>query len=502
MKRLICLCCLLLLALTPALAENSEASQDALIACLQSAYPSIAPAQLVAWGDVAAATLDAGGIKTLCVMEKQGEQWALVINNPSAFFQDIELPTLLLDSDDALFWQYPSKPTDRFVSFRDSKGEWGAVSQLHLAKVNETTNASTDVFWDKQNGTGMIYQTQTTEGMDENANPKTPHTISFPAPWLESCIMLGSFDMSRFPYYHGGDYEGFWPDRSFIQDAAMQLMPEYTFVGGSYAENRLQFVMDRPDGERVFAGYAANPEPTLTLSTPLPKDARYGCENFTTSLSIQDRCVTIAPYAQGSTWGVTMLQLSDDELVLGPNYIMSISTNDEYCFAEHPWSDVRTIDWATLPNTKQEARNAISTEGWAFVANPDPADRLHLRASPDKNAVSLGKYYNGTPVKLLETSGEWARVDIFGQTGWMATQYLAKASDELGAFRAMPEKYMIDGRGTLYAKPDRYSAQQAVTGSSHLQVIGVVGESWYHVWFPYTGQAGFMLQSMLSDGNG
>lgn len=35
-----------------------------------------------------------------------------------------------------------------------------------------------------------------------------------------------------------------------------------------------------------------------------------------------------------------------------------------------------------------------------------------------------------------------------------------------------------------------------------MKVIGVIGEEWYHVWFPATGEYGFVLQSDLWEGNG
>lgn len=39
---------------------------------------------------------------------------------------------------------------------------------------------------------------------------------------------------------------------------------------------------------------------------------------------------------------------------------------------------------------------------YAVVHNPDAADRLNLRAAPNKEAESLGKYYNGVGVQILE----------------------------------------------------------------------------------------------------
>ena len=43
---------------------------------------------------------------------------------------------------------------------------------------------------------------------------------------------------------------------------------------------------------------------------------------------------------------------------------------------------------------------------YAVVNNPDPADMLNLRVKPDTGAISLGKFYNGTPVTILRTEGE------------------------------------------------------------------------------------------------
>ena len=50
------------------------------------------------WGDTAAAVLTDQGTQVLCVAEKQGGQWALVVDNPTALLQGEPLPSLLLDT--------------------------------------------------------------------------------------------------------------------------------------------------------------------------------------------------------------------------------------------------------------------------------------------------------------------------------------------------------------------------------------------------------------------
>ncbi|MDD3410373.1 MAG: SH3 domain-containing protein [Eubacteriales bacterium] len=50
---------------------------------------------------------------------------------------------------------------------------------------------------------------------------------------------------------------------------------------------------------------------------------------------------------------------------------------------------------------------------YAVVSNPNAADRLNLRAGPSADTPSLGKYYNGTQVKVVENTGDgWLRVQI------------------------------------------------------------------------------------------
>ena len=62
---------------------------------------------------------------------------------------------------------------------------------------------------------------------------------------------------------------------------------------------------------------------------------------------------------------------------------------------------------------------------YAVVHNPDAADRLNLRAVPNKKAESLGKYYNGVEVQILEElNNGWVRVRI-GNRG-VAEGYMMK----------------------------------------------------------------------------
>lgn len=60
----------------------------------------------------------------------------------------------------------------------------------------------------------------------------------------------------------------------------------------------------------------------------------------------------------------------------------------------------------------------------AVVNNPNPQDRLNLRASPSTSSTSLGRYYNGTQVKVYERGATWCYVEVQGIRGYMMTTYL------------------------------------------------------------------------------
>ena len=70
-------------------------------------------------------------------------------------------------------------------------------------------------------------------------------------------------------------------------------------------------------------------------------------------------------------------------------------------------------------------------EAEMLVISGGSADRVHLRASPSQEAVSLGLYFTGAPVeRLANLSGGWSRVRIGSETGYVLTEYLAKQAEE------------------------------------------------------------------------
>jgi len=286
------------------------------------------------------------------------------------------------------------------------------------------------------------------------------------------------------------------------------LMPDYELVEGiiSNIGDELRLLMRRPDGMLVFVGGVHDAENSwqMTESTPLPEGTRLGVENFVSSLGIGDGydIVSLKPYADGR-WGLNLIYPDGKSLFrVGSNWVFEES-GVPALVGDHPWSDITVIDWSSLPESYEDALSQVDHTNWALVCNPDPQDRLNLRTKPDKKSTSLGKYYNGAPVRILEHKGEWARVDILGVNGWMMTEYLAMGNEMKTVTYAGPQLQTVEGGAMLHAAPNEEAAVASMeAGFASMQIIGIVNEQWYHVWFYGEGNGGYFRAEDLWEGNG
>ena len=287
------------------------------------------------------------------------------------------------------------------------------------------------------------------------------------------------------------------------------LLPGYVYVQGIDDGEELRLLMRTPAGELVFIGGVLNADGTwaLTESTPLPEETFLGVENFTHSLGIPTEpyltLVSMRPYADG-TWGVSYLEPSGDKAAfqLGKHHLRADVHEVEGYWGNHPWGDITTIDWASLPGTYDEAIASLDTSRWMIVNNPNPEDRLHLRTKADRNAASLGKYYNRTPVYIRQYGNEWCAVTVCGVDGWMMTQFLAPAADITSIKYAGPWLAVLGEETPLCASADPSSAFSDLHSQDRFFVFGIVGEEWYHIWLPRTEECGYVRQDALWPGNG
>lgn len=125
--------------------------------------------------------------------------------------------------------------------------------------------------------------------------------------------------------------------------------------------------------------------------------------------------------------------------------------------------------------------SAASAEAPVYINNPNPNHRLHLRVSPDISAKSLGKYYNGAPVTLLDSSleQEWAYVRI-GEgkgslAGYMKTEFLS----DIPSPDNMPQ-FAASRKFTAYTCQDTKSSTVSVSGGQLVSLMGFT-DDWWHL---------------------
>jgi len=123
----------------------------------------------------------------------------------------------------------------------------------------------------------------------------------------------------------------------------------------------------------------------------------------------------------------------------------------------------------------------------ATVNNPNPADRLHLRKKAASSSDTLGKYYNGTKVVLLDqknTKSGWTRVRIGDLEGYMMTKYLVFGEEAKQILSYQPE-VIIDnrsGEGLNFRIAPKGNADiiQLLQDGTKVTVLGI-SDQWLHI---------------------
>lgn len=472
------------------------------------------PVQLSQWGDTAACFAETDGVKRLVLLERHDGAWQIIIDNPTALMQDRDWPVLQLDSDNAIFWTYAlwEGAMVRYHSSRRADGAWNSVDQyVSDSSFGKTTHVRSTL-WDGAHGGEIVRQFSL---FDENGRG-IYRMETFPAAWMVDCVRLADFDVSRFPTFLGTTDFYATENERFFREAAGTLMPEYTFLKGMLKNSALHFLMEKPDGSRVYVicEYMSHRAVHLIESSPLPAGTVLGYQNFSDSLWIDGRCVTVHLLYNGDAgleyiyYDMARSEESEGFLFFGKRTVWDGSTMpaQSILYGDHPWDDITQIDWNTLPHNLAEASTRMDSGNYAMVMNPNPADRLHLREQADKRSRSQGKYYTGTPVEVLSVEGDWVRVAIGAQRGFMMKRYLTfgQAGDALYLdMTAMPPLFARDVNLMVYAERQIDECEWHMNADeAFMKVIGIIGDEWYHVWFPATGEYGFVWQSDLWAGNG
>lgn len=130
-------------------------------------------------------------------------------------------------------------------------------------------------------------------------------------------------------------------------------------------------------------------------------------------------------------------------------YGLEGNEQNQRAYGVWPGRDLLDTDFLALPRTFEQAAAMLIRSGLAVVNNPNPKDRLHLREQPKLQSASLGKFYNGTPVFVLEEQGDWVRVRLGTQgllEGYMKREFLAFGASMDQVQPAFPDFVFLEGK--------------------------------------------------------
>jgi len=179
--------------------------------------------------------------------------------------------------------------------------------------------------------------------------------------------------------------------------------------------------------------------------------------------------------------------------------------NSVYAYGTPSFADLFQCDFNDLPKMGEEAAARLDTAGWAMVHNPNPRDRLHLRDEPSKNGDSLGKFYNGTPLRVLEEKGDWVRVRIgLGDTleGWMMKEYLAFGDQLRRVTQAFPELVVREEYWQEHPRRVNGAGDADYTLYGGAQIIGIRQETKQWIVMMDDGNICLVPLSWFWEGNG
>ena len=471
------------------------------------------------WGDEGrgqfALILQKDGDNILCMAEKaQGDAaYGLTIDNTNAVYDGDLLPSVLIDTGgDSLWYTYYDTEGGSSVHYGSIKsgGRWGQVSTLS--------------YWPKEDGftgmmawvsDGMLQYEETDEDENENIRDRWLYAPVVVGPEFAQSLELANFNIHTFDVDpRDGLYpliknEAFTRSQSaageMIEDMDISLVQAVRLFETEKGASLLR--VDDWNGTFYHTAVMLHFSDGAVLDT-------YHAGDGQVFVSSGRMTYSIARVEEGS-WVLHGVDAESGVRAIGPDYAapdgqLTIYRNDGYIYGESPWGLLRGRDMM-LEDSYEEMIARMDMADYALVCNPNPEDRLHLRAKPDKGSHSYGKFYNRTPVLVLERGETWTKVQIgrggAAMTGYMMTKFLAFDEDEKAALKcAFPQMHLQEAHRDAGIRMHAEPKSGAVTERLFRQesddfIIGVSGDEWYVV-LRADGAVGYVPQEAFWAGNG
>ena len=527
MKKLLAillLCLLLGCMLLPAAAQEDAPLPPAVRALIADTHPRHTITAFSGYGDdtvgqwALALTLD--GQHVLVIAEKARGQaaYAITLENPAAFPPGDSQPGVLIDTGgDVVFVSF--RDAEHLWSYRAGKsdGTWGEV-EVTVYPNQPALAEHTEWGMRVQDGLLMSEALETDENDNIIARGEWP---PIPVPHIRGKTHLATYDWQLFPAYPPQLVMPDGEPRAEVLDAltppgwtrtAADINAGGIYVQGTDEQGHIRLLLKAWVGDNTGEYYVdsiTQPLPQGTWINPQPLGMEVAIYPYMDKEDIRFYCIFRRD--RYGVWGLRYIEGSAT-MRIGPHYVKDDrEPPGPYCFGNHPWNDIREVDITALPGTFDKALQQLDQSNWAMVNNPNPKDRLHLRKTPDRSAPTWGKFYNGTPLRVLQHWGEWVQVkiptglSIGAPVGWMMSKYLAFGADMNHVQPAFPELTHVDSVDNealpVYEEPDILSFWRALSGYQYW-IMGIAGTDWYYVYFPEDGIGGYMKQEWFWEGNG
>lgn len=460
-----------------------------------------------------------GDDNILCMAEKaQGDAaYFLTIDNTNAIYDGDMLPNLLIDSGgDSLWFTYYDQEGGSSVHYGSVKsdGQWGHVSTL--------------AYWPKEDGltgimagvsAGTLLYEETDEDENENIRDRWMYAPIVVSDEFADSLELACFDINTFD---ADPRDGLYPllgSEAFVRS---RMSGDNILRDIDISPVRMTTLLEGTNGQRFLRvdewdGTTYDTAALLQLAGDAALDTYHAGDDSV--LVNTGRMMYAINRVDAGSWVLHGVDAESGVRAIGPDYAApdgqtTIYRNDGYIYGASPWNmlwKAGTANFVELASSYEEMAARMDRSAYALVSNPNPADRLHLRAKPDKASHSYGKFYNRTPVLVLERGDTWTKVQIgrggAAMTGYMMTKFLVFGEAEKAQLACafpqlqLKEEYRSSGI-CMYAEPRGAAVTERLfKQESNDFIIGVSGDEWYIV-LRADGAVGYVLQGAFWAGNG
>ncbi len=139
---------------------------------------------------------------------------------------------------------------------------------------------------------------------------------------------------------------------------------------------------------------------------------------------------------------------------------------------------------------------AATAESSVYYIDGGNADRVHLRAEPFITSDSLGLYFTGTDVIVIDMTAEWAWVMVGDEDGYIMREYLTQAyTNRSGPWYVVDNPHDTWVNLRMSPSMDGMVAMCPENGT-RVQLLGETADGWSYV--DCDGVMGYIMSSLLS----